>query len=92
MLPSLGLALFSGQAPRHHLLVSSSAPENSDVLLVPAPWYVTYFIPLVHVQLFSHVRFFVTPQTAAHQDPLSMGFSWQENWSGLPFPTLGESS
>ena len=30
-----------------------------------------------------------TPWTAAHQAPLSMGFSRQEYWSGLPFPPLG---
>ena len=29
---------------------------------------------------------FVTPQTAARQAPLSMGFPRQEYWSGLPFP------
>ena len=28
-----------------------------------------------------------TPQTAAHQAPLSLGFSRQERWSGLPFPS-----
>ena len=28
--------------------------------------------------------------TVAHQTPLSMGFSRQEYWSGLPFPLLGE--
>ena len=32
------------------------------------------------------------PQTVAHQAPLSMGLSRQEYWSGLPFPSLGESS
>ena len=32
----------------------------------------------------------VTPQTAAHQAPLSMGFPRQEYWSGLPFPSLGD--
>ena len=32
----------------------------------------------------------VTPWTAAGQAPLSMGFSRQEYWSGLPFPTLGD--
>ena len=32
---------------------------------------------------FSHVRFFVTPWTIAHQALLSMGFSRQEYWSGL---------
>jgi len=36
---------------------------------------------------FSHVRLCVTPQTAAHQAPPSLGFSRQEHWSGLPFPS-----
>ena len=38
-------------------------------------------------QLLSHVRLFVTPQTIAHQAPRSMGFSKQEYWSGLLFPS-----
>ena len=32
---------------------------------------------------------FVTPQTVARQVPLSMGFSRQEYWSGVPFPSPG---
>jgi len=32
----------------------------------------------------------VTPGTVAHHAPLSMGFSRQEYWSGLPFPPLGD--
>ena len=36
---------------------------------------------------FSHVRLCVTPQTAAHQAPPSLGFSRQEHWSGLPLPS-----
>ena len=32
----------------------------------------------------------VTPWTVAHQVPLSMGFSRQEYWSGLPFPSPGD--
>ena len=35
----------------------------------------------------SHVRLFATPWTAAHQAPPSMGFSWQEYWSGVPLPS-----
>ena len=31
-----------------------------------------------------------TPWTVACQAPLSMGFSWQECWSGLPFPSPGD--
>ena len=33
---------------------------------------------------------FETPWTIAHQAPLSMGFPRQEDWSGLPFPSLGD--
>ena len=38
------------------------------------------------VQSLSHVRLCATPWTVAHQAPLSVGFSKQEYWSGLPFP------
>ena len=40
--------------------------------------------------MLSHVQLLVTPWTAAHQAPLSIGFSRQENWSGLPFPSPGD--
>ena len=40
----------------------------------------------------SHVQLFLTPWTVAHQAPLSMGFSRQEYWSGLPCPPLGHRS
>ena len=36
---------------------------------------------------FSHVQPHVTPQMAAHLAPPSLGFSRQEHWSGLPFPS-----
>ena len=36
---------------------------------------------------FSRVRLCATPSTAAHQAPPSLGFSRQEHWSGLPFPS-----
>ena len=39
---------------------------------------------------FSHARLCVTPQTAAHQAPLSMEFSRQEYWSEWPFPPPGD--
>ena len=35
----------------------------------------------------SRVRLFATPWTVAYQAPLSMGFSRQGYWSGLPFPS-----
>ena len=39
---------------------------------------------------FSHVRLFATLWTVAHQAPLSVGFSRQEYWSGVPFPSPGD--
>ena len=42
------------------------------------------------VQSLSRVRLFATPWTVACQAPLSMGFSRQEYWSGLPFPSPGD--
>ena len=39
---------------------------------------------------FSRVQLFATLWTVAHQDPLSMGFSRQEYWSGLPCPPPGD--
>ena len=44
----------------------------------------------VCVKSLSRVRLFATPWTIAHQTPLSMGFSRQEYWSGLPFPSPGD--
>ena len=40
--------------------------------------------------ILSRVQLFETPWTVAHQATLSMGFSRQEYWSGLPFPTPGD--
>ena len=57
-----------------------------------------YFMPFgvvhytVHARVlshFSHVQLFVAPWTIAHQSPVSMEFSQQEYWSGLPFPPSG---
>ena len=41
---------------------------------------------LLKVKSLSHVQLFAAPWTVAYQAPLSMGFSRQEYWSGLPFP------
>ena len=42
---------------------------------------------LLLLSRFSRVRLCATPETAAHQVPPSLGFSRQEHWSGLPFPS-----
>ena len=44
------------------------------------------------VKSLSRVRLFVTPWTVAYHAPPSMGFSRQEYWSGLPFPSPGSES
>ena len=44
----------------------------------------------VKVKSLSHIRFFATPWTVAHQATPSMGFFRQEYWSGLPFPSPGD--
>ena len=50
--------------------------------------YYSYRIQhIVKVKSLSRVRLFVTPWSVAYQAPPSMGFSKQEYWSGLPFPS-----
>ena len=56
-----------------HLTYDSEVLPGSSLLLRPS-----------HV---SRVRLCATPETAAHQTPPSLGFSRQEYWSGLPFPS-----
>ena len=55
------------------------------------PKLVFYFLSdKVKVKSLSHVQLFVTPWTVAYEAPPSMGFSRQEYWSGLPFPSPGD--
>ena len=42
------------------------------------------------VKSLSPVQLFTTPWAVACQAPMSMGFSRQEYWSGLPFPSSGD--
>ena len=50
-------------------------------------WVWAMLLLLLLHSLFSRVWLCVTPETAAHQAPPSLGFSRQEHWSGLPFPS-----
>ena len=45
---------------------------------------------MCEVKSLSRVQLFATPWTVAYQVPLSIEFSRQEYWSGLPFPSLGD--
>ena len=62
--------------PVHHELAELAQTHVSMLLLL-----------LLLLSRFSRVQLCVTPETAAHQAPLSLGFSRQEHWSGLPFPS-----
>ena len=57
--------------------VTPSAPDSSP----------RYKVVLLLLSRFSRVRLCATPETAAHHAPPSLGFSRQEHWSGLPFPS-----
>ena len=63
-----------------------NANENHNEI----PTYIVWMILLL-LSRFSRFRLCATPQTAAHQAPLSLGFSRQEHWSGLPIPSMHES-
>ena len=52
--------------------------------------YYVESIVIVIVKSLSRVRLFATPWTVANGAPPSMGFSRQEYWSGLPFPSPGD--
>ena len=69
------------------LTLSPSLPWNTD----------SYVLICSHLifpcsSRFSCVWLFVTPWTAAWQAPLTTGFSRQQHWSGLPFPSPGDLS
>ena len=53
----------------------------------PSYTQTTLWLVLLLLSHFSHVQLCATPETAAHQAPQSLGFSRQEHWSGLPFPS-----
>ena len=59
-----------------------------EQILYSRTWSLTTIsILLLLLSRFSHVRLLATPWTAAYQAPLSMGFSRQEYWSGVPLPS-----
>ena len=73
------------------MLHQSSHCNHQEKLL----WCNTFYLEtkqypfnmLLLLSRFSHVQLCATQETAAHQAPPSLGFSRQEHWSGLPFPS-----
>ena len=55
--------------------------------LLWAHFFIMLLLLLLLLSRFSRVQLCAIPQTAAPQAPLSLGFSRQEHWSGLPFPS-----
>ena len=51
----------------------------------------SFLAPTCVLRLFGRLQLFAAPWTVAHQVPLSMGFSRQEYWSGLPLPSPNDN-
>ena len=73
----------------------SSWPRDQTHVSCIGRWFFTAEPPgkphsVIVVQLLSYVRLFETPWTEGCQAPLSMEFSRQEYWSGLPVPSPGD--
>ena len=75
-------------AHQAHLSLGFFRQEHWSGLPFPSPMHES---EKVKVKLLSHVWLFVTPWTAAYQDPPSMEFSRQEYWSGVPLPSPFQS-
>ena len=75
------------------LFVTPRTAASQASLSLTISWNVPRFMSIESVMLLlllscvSRVRLCATPQTAAHQASPSLGFSRQEHWSGLPFPS-----
>ena len=101
-LPCVGSSQHGGWAPRVHPkgriwranTFSGRCKSSSDLAfevtqhrLCHIPFVLLLLLLLLPLSHFSRVRLCATPETAAHQAPLSLGFSRQEHWSGLLFPS-----
>ena len=80
------LAPQPGIEPRSRA-VKAPSPNQWATRELPCQLWLKYRLLLLLLSCFSRVRLCVTPETATHQAPPSLGFSRQEHWSGLPFPS-----
>ena len=100
--PSLLKLTMSDCCPHHYplmlldvsipvlMLVTSVSTSMDDCSSSQPPRGPNLSLPSVCAQLLGHIWLFVAPWSVSHQAPLSMGFSRQEYWSGLPFPSPGD--
>ena len=70
-------------------IVSNVSNRESSVVWLPGICLNSHVVRESEVKLLSHVQLFAMPWTVAYQVPPSIGFSRQEYWSGLPFPSPG---
>ena len=94
----LGISNFLEEISPVKLLQSCPTvlPHRQKPTRLPRPWESPgknigvgchFLLQRVKVKSLSRVQLLATPWTAAYQAPPSMGFSRQEYWSGLPFPS-----
>ena len=76
------------QRVRHYC--SENFINSLKITFLLIPWWSSGFFKRLLKKLISSVRLFVTPWAVAYQAPLSMGFSRQEYWGGLSFPSPGD--
>ena len=79
---SVDFKIWSLHINSNNWLISSLTSHLTQLSL--SPNILEVFMLLSH---FSRVRLCAIPQTAAYQAPPSLGFSRQEHWSELPFPS-----
>ena len=73
----------SGNGDRYQYMCGGGKRDKFCIMLS----WASLVALLLLLSRFSHVRLCATPETTAHQASLSLGFSRQEHWSGLPFPS-----
>ena len=88
-LPNPGIKPTSSMLAGGFLTISATWEALIVVMAVHLCEYTKnhWIVLLLLLSHFSHVWLCETPETAAHQAPPSLGFSRQEHWSGLPFPS-----
>ena len=85
--PQISTLVYCHSLVSHWLSLFEQMPSCSSWLNSYLPLICVIILLLLLLNRFSRVWLCVTPYTAAHQAPPSPGFSRQEHWSGLPFPS-----
>ena len=76
--------------PTTQVPIKQAGPWESLTLVLDSKPTLATCLLFSREKSLSHVWLFVTPRTVAHQAPPSVGFSRQEYWRGLPFPSPGD--